>query len=189
LDRQDWVIYISTFSKTLIPGLRVGYMVVTGQRYRPILEQKLLHDLHSSTVSQAIVNEYLASGLYRRHLVGLRANTLQNRNTMLQALETHFPQEVSWTVPQGGLFLWVHLPDRLPIQTIRQEALARNVLIASGSAFFPDQQGYPAMRLNFSRPPAEIDQGIAVLGQLLKHHLCGSVKRLTTQQPVIAKGA
>jgi DNA-binding transcriptional MocR family regulator len=64
LDQHDQVIYINTFSKTLIPGLRVGYMVVTGPHYRPILEQKLLHDLHSSTVSQAIVSEYLSSGLY-----------------------------------------------------------------------------------------------------------------------------
>jgi len=87
LDRHDWVIYISTFSKTLMPGLRVGYMVVTGKHYRPILEQKLLHDLHVSTVSQAIVSEVLASGHYRRHLNRLRTNNLQSRNAMLQALE------------------------------------------------------------------------------------------------------
>jgi DNA-binding transcriptional MocR family regulator len=189
LDRHDWVTYISTFSKTLIPGLRVGYMVVTGQHYQPILEQKLLHDLHSSTVSQAIVSEYLSSGLYRRHLVRLRANTLQSRNAMLQALETYFPADVSWTVPQGGFFLWVHLPDYVSIQAIRQEALAQNVLIASGSAFFPDQQGYPAMRLNFSRSPAEIEQGVAILGTLLKRQLYSNLKQLTPKQQLIVQRA
>jgi DNA-binding transcriptional MocR family regulator len=111
---------------------------------------------------------------------------LQNRNTMLQAMETYFPQEVSWTVPQGGLFLWVHLPDELPIQVLCQEALAHNILIAPGSAFFPDQQGYSAMRLNFSQSPAEIEKGIAILGSLLKQHLAKSRQRSLPQPQFVA---
>jgi DNA-binding transcriptional MocR family regulator len=165
------VTYIGTFSKTLIPGLRVGFMVVPKQHYRGLLERKLLHDLHTSTISQSIVSEYLASGEHRRHLNRLRDDNLYSRNVMLQALEACFPDEVSWTIPKGGLFLWVHLPQELPLPLIRQDALAQKVLIASGSAFFPNQQGYPAMRLNFSRSPAEIEQGIAVLGTVLKRHL------------------
>lgn len=171
LDRHDWVTYISTFSKTLMPGLRVGYMVVTGKHYRCIVKQKLLHDLHVSTVSQAIVSEYLASGHYRRHLSRLRANNLQSRNAMLQALERYFPQEVGWTVPKGGLFLWVHFPSSIPIQAIRNQAAAQKVLVACGSAFFPSQKGYPAMRLNFSHLPEDIDRGIAVLGTVIKGYL------------------
>jgi DNA-binding transcriptional MocR family regulator len=171
LDRHDLVTYISTFSKTLMPGLRVGYIVVTGKHYRPILEQKILQDLHVSTVSQAIVSEFLVSGNYRRHLNRLRTNNLQSRNAMLQALERDFPDQVSWTVPKGGLFLWVHLPDSLPLQAICREALSQNILVASGTAFFPAQQSYPAIRLNFSHAPAEIEQGILVLGRLLKQYL------------------
>jgi DNA-binding transcriptional MocR family regulator len=176
LDPGDWVIYVSTFSKTLMPGLRVGYMVVTGEHYRRILEQKLLHDLHVSTVSQAIVSEFLASGYYRRHLGRLRTNNRQSRNAMLQALEVHFPEEVSWTVPQGGLFLWTHLPDPVSIQEICRQALAQKILVANGAAFFPGQQGYAAMRLNFSHAPEAIESGIAILGRLLKESL-GSKKR------------
>ncbi|MBE9193580.1 PLP-dependent aminotransferase family protein [Gloeocapsopsis crepidinum LEGE 06123] len=177
LDRHDLVTYISTFSKTLMPGLRVGYMVVTGKHYQPLVEQKLLNDLHVSTVSQAIASEFLASGLYRRHLGRLRTTHLQSRNAMLQALEQHFPKAIAWTVPQGGLFLWTHLPDRIPIQTICREALSQNILVANGAAFFLSK-GYPAMRLNYSHTLEAIEQGISILGKLLKKHSASNVKTI-----------
>lgn len=186
IDQQDWVTYIGTFSKTLMPGLRVGYMVVAGEHYQAILERKLLQDLHVSTVSQAIVSEYLASGHYRRHLSRLRANNLQGRNAMLQALERYFPQEVDWTVPRGGLFLWVHLPAGLPMPEICREALSQHVLVANGAAFFPDQQGYPALRLTFLHSPEKIEQGIAVLGALLKRHLTGTGAKMPQKGEAIA---
>ena len=166
LDHENLVTYIGTFSKTLMPGLRVGYMVITGPRYRAILEQKLLHDLHVSTVSQAILSEYLASGYYRRHLIRLRSQNQHSRNTMLAALERYFPTSARWTVPQGGLFLWVQLPD-LPLPKICQEVRSHGVLVTPGSAFFPNQTGYPAMRLNFSLPPEQIKKGIYLLGTRL----------------------
>lgn len=170
IDRTDRVIYLGTFSKTLMPGLRVGFMAVTGKPYRPLLERKLLSDLHVSTVSQAIVSEFLATGHYRRYLNQMRSLNLGNRDLMLQALEQHFPAEATWTVPDGGLFLWVTLPEGLPMPTICHEAAAQKVFIVSGATFFPNQQGYPALRLNFSQPPEVIDRGIAVLGKLFKHY-------------------
>ena len=176
LDQNDLVTYVGTFSKTLMPGLRVGYAVVTGKHYRSILEQKLLHDLHVSTVSQAVVSEYLASGYYRRHISRLRTQNLQSRNAMFRALERYFPLEISWTVPKGGLFLWVHLPKGLPMETIYQEALSRKVLVGRGAAFFPGHRGYPAMRLNFSLKPEDIDIGISEIGTLLQTHCTKSIK-------------
>ncbi len=174
-DKQDLVIYLGTFSKTLMPGLRVGYMVVTGKHFHKILERKLLHDLHTSTISQAIVSEYLASGHLRRHLNRLRTENLHTRDAMLAALERYFPQEARWTVPKGGLFLWVQLPEHTPIQTIRIEALSQNVLVPCHSVFFPDRKGYPAMRLTFTPSPEEIEQGVSVLGKLLKKYLCAKI--------------
>lgn len=175
-DQQNLVTYIGTFSKTIIPGLRVGWIIVPDVNYQAIMRQKLLHDFHVSTISQAIVSEYLASGHYRRHLNQIRMQNLQSRNAMLQALERYFPQEASWTVPEGGLFLWVHLPNCLSVQKICQEALSQGILIACGTAFFADRKGYPAMRLNFSLFPEEIERGIAIVGKLLQRHMISNLK-------------
>jgi DNA-binding transcriptional MocR family regulator len=169
-DRNDVVIYLGTFSKTLMPGIRVGYMVVTGDSYQPLVKSKLLHDYHVSTVSQAIVSEYLGSGHYRRHLAHLRSKHLQSRNIMLGAMERHFPAEATWTVPNGGTFLWVQLPKGISMPAICQEALAHNILIADGSLFFPKRQGYNSLRLNFSHEPEVVERAIRVLGSLLKAH-------------------
>ncbi len=170
LDQQNRVIYVSTFSKTLMGSLRVGYMVVTGEHLQPLIEQKLINDLHTPTPSQAIVSEYLASGHYRHRLRDLQTYHLQSRNQMLQALEDHFPAEVTWTVPIGGLLLWVQLPDRLPLEQICHTLREQGILTTPATAFFPDRKGYNAMRLNFSHPPESIAWGIAAIGKELKSH-------------------
>lgn len=171
LDKNDNVIYLGTFSKTLMPGLRVGYMVVTGKHYQPLVESKLNHDYHVSTVSQAIVSEYLASGHYRHHLAHLRSKHLQSRNAMLSALERYFPAETSWTIPNGGAFLWVQLPNGISTPAICQAALSHNILIADGALFFPDCQGYNSLRLNFSHEPEVIERCFSILGRLLNDYL------------------
>ncbi|ASC70544.1 PLP-dependent aminotransferase family protein [Halomicronema hongdechloris C2206] len=162
------ILYFGTFSKTLMPALRVGYAVITGPLYTPLVERKLLHDFHVSIMSQAIISEYLATGHYRRRLNLLRAMNQQNRDVMLKALETHFPAEASWTTPQGGLFLWIQLPPQTNLAALAQAALHHRLLLGTGTAFFADQRGYPALRLSFAQPPEVIEQGIATLGQLLK---------------------
>jgi DNA-binding transcriptional MocR family regulator len=167
LDTNHLVTYIGTFSKTILPGLRVGYMVVTGAKNRELVKQKALHDIHVSTVSQVIVREYLTSGKFQHHLTKLQRQHLLSRNTMLQAMESYFPQDITWTIPKGGLFLWVHLPEKVSIQTLCSQALLHNVLIADGAAFFPGRV-YPAIRLNFSQTSDNIEIGIKILGQLLK---------------------
>ena len=136
LDRSDTVIYTGTFSKTLMPGLRVGYLLATGKHYQPLLKQKLFHDLHVSTVSQAIVSEYLASGHHRHHLNHLRATNLSSRDAMLQALEKYFPDEATWTIPKGGLFLWVQLPSEIALVDLAHQAWLQNVFIYPGMPFF-----------------------------------------------------
>jgi DNA-binding transcriptional MocR family regulator len=171
IDQQDTVIYIGTFSKTLMAGLRVGYMVVTGEHRQPLIEQKLMDDLHTPTPSQAIVSEYLASGHFRHRLNHLQTWHLQSRNAMIQALTDYFPQETTWTVPAGGLLLWAQLPDKLPLATVCQKIREQGVLVTPATAFFPDRRGYNAMRLNFSRSPDAIAWGISIVGNELKEHL------------------
>jgi DNA-binding transcriptional MocR family regulator len=167
LDNNNLVTYIGTFSKTILPGLRVGYLVTSGNKYRDLVKQKALNDMHVSTVSQVIVNEYLSSGNFQLHLTKLRKQNLLSRNIMLQVMESYFPKFTTWTIPKGGLFLWVHFPDNFPIQTLCYQALSQNLLIADGAAFFPGK-GYPAIRLNFSQTPENIEVGIKILAQLLQ---------------------
>lgn len=168
LDQQDSVIYCGTFSKTLMPGLRIGYMVTTGPHRQPLAEQKILDDLHTSAPSQAIVSEYLASGHYRHRLNHLQSCHLQNRSVMLKAIAQHFPDEATWTIPDGGIFLWVQLPNSLPLETVCQRVREQGVVIAPGTGFFPGGRGYTAMRLNFSHPAEAIEWGIAIVGRQLK---------------------
>ncbi|MGB7250949.1 MAG: PLP-dependent aminotransferase family protein [Phormidesmis sp.] len=167
-DRRDRVIYLGTFSKTLMPGLRVGYMAVTGKETSALTERKLLHDFHSSHASQAIVKEYLASGHYRRRLNQIQALHRDRRDCTLKLLAAHFPDNLSWTVPDGGTFLWIQLPDTLSVSAVSAAAAARKVLVCAGSAFFPAQQGYSALRLNFALPPSAAQRGIQILGDVLK---------------------
>jgi DNA-binding transcriptional MocR family regulator len=169
LDQTDTVIYAGTFSKTLMAGLRVGYLVVTGAQKQPLTERKLMDDLHTPTPSQAIVSEYLASGHYRHRLNQLQTWHQQSRNLMLQALEAHFPEEATWTVPAGGLLLWVQVPDQVPLEAICEKVREQGILVTPATAFFPDRRGYNAMRLNFSRTPEEITWGIAQIGRELKN--------------------
>ncbi|MGB3669049.1 MAG: PLP-dependent aminotransferase family protein [Phormidesmis sp.] len=166
-DTTDQVIYVGTFSKTLMPGLRVGYMAITGEQNAALTERKLLHDFHLSNASQAIVKEYLASGHYRRRLKRLRALHKERRDYMLALLSRYVPPTVMWTLPAGGTFLWIQLPEMASVNEVTAAAAAQKVLLGSGSAFFPKQQGYPALRLNFSLPPEETERGIRILGSIL----------------------
>ncbi|EDX87626.1 aminotransferase, classes I and II superfamily [Synechococcus sp. PCC 7335] len=166
-DNRGSVVYVGTFSKTLMPGLRVGYMAVTSNDCQSIVERKLLHDLHVSAASQAIVKEYLASGHYRRRLTKIKRLHRDRRDYMIDALIRHFPLSVTWTVPDGGTFLWIQLPNRIDLELLCRAAAERKVLVGSGAAFFPKEQGYPALRLNFSLPSEETERGVRILGEIL----------------------
>jgi DNA-binding transcriptional MocR family regulator len=167
-DRSGQVIYVGTFSKTLMPGLRVGYLAVTSAAAQSLIERKLLHDFHISAASQAIIKEYLASGHYRRRLNQIRDRHRSCRDFMLSTLVQHLPPTVTWTVPNGGTFLWIQLPDGTCLDTVCSAAAEQKVLVGSGAAFFPKEQGYPALRLNFSLPHDATERGLKILGNILQ---------------------
>ncbi len=169
------VIYLSTFSKTLAPGLRLGWVVAPPEVIGKLVQLKQGSDLHTSTFTQIIAYEVARDNFLDEHVKRLRAVYRERRDVMLEALEQHFPSEVTWTRPKGGLFLWLTLPEGMDANRLFHEALKRKVAFVPGDSFFaPDQQqeGSRHLRMNFSyAQPEEIREGIRRLAAVAKTQL------------------
>jgi 2-aminoadipate transaminase len=162
------VLYLSTFSKTLAPGLRLGWIIAPPEVIQRLVLAKQGADLHSSTLIQMIAYEVARSGFLDRHVRDVRRVYRERRDSMLAALSHYFPATVRWTQPQGGLFLWVTLPESVDAAEILHAAIAENVAFVPGAAFFADGSGRNTFRLNFSyASPAQIKEGIRRLGSVL----------------------
>jgi 2-aminoadipate transaminase len=164
------VIYLGTFSKTLAPGLRLGWVVAPEEILDKIVISKQGADLHTSTFTQVLAYEIVKDGFLDEHIYLIRHMYRQRRDVMLQSLERYFPEESGWTRPQGGLFLWVRGPEWLDTTNLLVEAVKHKVAYVPGSAFYADpSHGHNTMRLNFSNMlPEQIEEGIRRLGNLLK---------------------
>lgn len=130
------VIYVSTFSKTLAPGLRTAWIVAAPPVINKLVQLKQGADLHSSTFTQMVIYEVAKDGFIDEHVRRLRQVYRQRRDTMLAALDRYMPSEVRWTQPEGGLFLWMHLPSGTDVRTLFEEAVRRDVAFVPGDAFF-----------------------------------------------------
>ncbi len=174
------VIYLSTFSKTLAPGLRTAWVVASPDIIHKLVQLKQGADLHTSTFNQMVIYEVAKDGFINDHINKLRTVYSKRRDTMLAALDQYMPPEVRWTHPSGGLFLWMHLPEGTDVRALFEEAVRRNVAFVPGNAFFTTPDPPPTARLNFSCMPEEaIVEGIRRLSEAIK-----DMQRIT--QPVIA---
>ncbi len=163
------VIYLSTFSKTLAPGLRLGWVIAPKEIIQKLVQAKQGTDLHTSTFNQMVAYEVARGGFLDKHVRYIREVYHERRDAMFHALERYFPEEVRWTHPQGGLFLWVVLPEHLDAAQVLQEAVKERVAFVPGTAFYPDGAGQNTLRLNFSNAtPEKIEEGIKRLGRVLK---------------------
>jgi 2-aminoadipate transaminase len=174
------VIYLSTFSKTLAPGLRLGWMVAPTSVIEKCVMAKQGMDLHTSSLVQMIAYEVVKDGFLKEHINHIRRIYRERRDVMLAAMSRYFPPEVHWTRPQGGLFLWVTLPEWLDAAEVFNKAVANKVAFVPGTPFFPDDSGHNTMRLNFSNArPEQIEVGIKRLGEVLAMEMAVNSKQLS----------
>jgi 2-aminoadipate transaminase len=183
------VIYLGTLSKTLAPGLRIGWVVAPAEVVAKLVLLKQGADLHSSTFAQMVAYEAAQGGFLDRHVKLIRSVYAERRDVMLRALERHAPAGVRWTRPQGGLFLYLTLPPDVSARDVLKDALAAKVACIPGSAFHPQGGGDRTMRLNFSYPrPEVIEEGIARLGAVLRRHVPDAAPA-RDQAPFVAASA
>lgn len=166
------VIFLESFSKTISPGLRLGYAVADAPLVNKMVIARQGMDIHASNLSQAIVDRYISEGLLEGHIADLCAEYKEKRDIMLEEIQRTFPQSVKVTRPEGGLFIWVELPEGADGEDLFKKAVERKVAFVPGAPFFADGTGQNTFRLNFSMPNHEqIRHAVGVLGQLLQEEL------------------
>lgn len=178
------VIYLSTFSKTLAPGLRLGWIVAPEEVIQHCVMAKQGMDLHTSTFVQMVAYEVVQNDFLKEHVHHIRDVYRERRDVMLTALGHYFPPGITWTRPQGGLFLWVKLPESLDSIAILEKAIENKVAFVPGAAFYTGGGGHNTMRLNFSNAqPEQIKTGICRLGEVLAAEMNVSPKVFSVMEP------
>jgi len=176
MDSEGRVIYLSTFSKILFPGLRLGWIVADDAFTEKFVLAKQGMDLCTSPLVQYIAYGALERKVIQKNLSKTCALYKTKRDKMLEALETHFPEGCEWTTPIGGLFIFVKVPEKVNTKELIQDSIKKyKVAYVPGQSFFVNGTGTNTMRLNFSYPSMdEIEEGIKRLGEAIKERLQAS---------------
>jgi 2-aminoadipate transaminase len=171
-DKVNRVVYLGSFSKIISPGLRVGFTVGHKEIIGKVVVGKQASDVHTSNLSQVIIYEFCRQGLLKPHIKSLQVEYKNKRDLMLELLHHHFPPEISWTEPDGGLFIWAHLPDGVSAAELLKEAIKEKIAFIPGDSFFAAGGGTNTMRLNFSNAAkSQMEEGIGRLGNVIKNYL------------------
>ena len=166
------VLYLSTFSKLLAPGLRVGWAVAPKEMVEKLAHAKQGLDLQTGSLSQAVAYEVCQDGLLERHVPTIRATYHARRDAMLAALAQEMPAGVSWTRPAGGMFLWLTLPSQIDATALLRASLEQQVAFVPGATFHANGGGAQTLRLNFSHAgPDRIAEGVARLARTIAAQL------------------
>jgi 2-aminoadipate transaminase len=168
------VLSLFTFSKILAPGVRLGWIIADASIIDKLVQAKQATDLCTSAFSQRIAEEFIRAGLLERRIAANIEIYRRRLEVMLAALEEHMPRAegLSWAIPEGGMFLWIRLPEDIDADEMFKEAIERNVAYVIGSAFHPNGGGHNTLRLNFSYPSEEeIRKGIRRLAGLVVSRL------------------
>ena len=172
LDRSGLVIHLSSFSKSLFPGVRIGAIAARGRAVAALLALKAASDLSDAMPLQAALAEFMAAGEYDRHLARLRRELLARRDAVLEALAEFLPAGARWTTPEGGYQIWVELPEGIDTRDLLADAVGAGVLFAPGSQFNHDGRASRCLRLSFAMADADdLRRGVAALGRVLEARL------------------
>ncbi|SMC90040.1 PLP-dependent aminotransferase family protein [Papillibacter cinnamivorans] len=183
LDKNGYVIYLSSFSKLLFPGVRIGWINAPKPMVVQFTKVKQMTDLHADSLSQWIIHRYLRSGGLDAHLSRIIAEYRIKRDIMIDELITDPVREMEWNKPQGGFYLWCRLPDDIPYATLMVKAAERGVAYVSGTAFFQGGKGGNYMRLNFTYPSREeIREGIRRLKAAIRETLQAGERNRTQRE-------
>jgi 2-aminoadipate transaminase len=165
----DGVIYMGSFSKVLTPGIRLGYVCAPLPLVRRLELAKQAADLHTAQLTQMVVHEVIKDGFLDRHIPTIRTLYGNQCQVMLDAMAEQFPAGVSWTRPEGGMFIWVTLPKQIDAMKLLDQAIAAKVAFVPGAPFYANEPATNTFRLSFvTVPPERIREGIAILGKLIK---------------------
>jgi 2-aminoadipate transaminase len=165
-------VLLGSFSKTVAPGLRLGWICAERHIMDKLIIAKQASDLHSNFLCQQILHRYVTSHSLDEHIAAIVTAYRRQRDAMVQAIESHFPTEVTFTRPQGGMFLWATLPAKLSALDLFERASTQKVAFVPGTPFFIDGGGSHNMRLNFSNTQEDrIEEGIQRLGTVIKQLL------------------
>jgi 2-aminoadipate transaminase len=178
MDKRGYAFSLHTFSKILFPGTRMGWIIANKAIMDKLVMAKQPTDLCSPPFTQSVVYEFCRRGLLKPHIQKIVDAYRKKRDVMLEALERYMPkgEGLDWTHPEGGLFLWLALPEHMDAEVLFPKAVEKKVAYVVGSAFHFDRSGKNTIRLNFSYPDEEeIDEGIKRLGNLIKNELSTSI--------------
>ena len=185
LDTKGRVVYMSTFSKILAPGFRLGWAIASEEIINKFVLRKQSSDLCTNVFSQYVAYEYISGGYLDKQLKNIKSLYKGKRDIMLKALKKYFPKQAEYTIPTGGMFLWVTLPKRVNTRAMFQKAVANKVAYVVGDAFYPEGGHYNSMRLNFSySADDEIVEGIRRLSLVIKEELA----RTAEEESLLAEG-
>jgi 2-aminoadipate transaminase len=185
LDTRGRVVYISTFSKILAPGFRLAWIIASEDIINKFALTKQSMDLCSNVFTQYVAYEYINGGYLDQQVEHIRKLYKHKRDVMIKALEEFFPKGAKWTVPNGGMFLWVTLPKQVNTRLMFKKALAKKVAYVVGDAFYPDGSNYNSMRLNFSYSADDVlREGIKRLSEVIKEEMAASYDK----EPYYAEG-
>ncbi|CAN5765612.1 PLP-dependent aminotransferase family protein [soil metagenome] len=164
----EGTVYLGSFSKVLAPGLRLGYVIAPPAMRPKLLQAKQAADLHTPGFNQRVVYEVIRDGFLREHVPTIRTRYKAHRDAMRAALEAHMPAGCRWTVPSGGMFFWVELPEGTNATALWPQAVEAGMAFVPGAPFYADHPRANTLRLSFvTASPADIDRGIRLLAQTL----------------------